>query len=189
MIFRNWLLVILSFLVFSIASCSGGLEDVPLTDEEIYANNVKLINEFLESKGLLDSVVVTKSGLRYVVLTEGTGYTVDSLDVPKISYIGKLLDNTSFVAPGEGEFTVFGGQVFNVRGINEGLDSMRVGSKHLILVPSKLGYGRTGISTIPANTPFYYEIEILELQREKIDNWIIENNYQNITTTLPSGLM
>lgn len=175
--------------LLGVFSC-GGLEEVPLSDSEILASDLNIINTWLENKGLTDSVIVTSSKLRYIPTVVGTGLKLDSGDVVQVGYVGRFFDDRIFGQSTEGSplsFALHSGQV--IRGFNEGVDSMRVGSKYKLLIPSHLAYGRQGSGPIDPNTPVYFDIEVLANPEEQIIlDWIEESEYADQIITLPNGL-
>lgn len=105
------------------------------------------------------------TGLRSVVLKEGTGERVTTGDLVGVHYVGKLLDGTVFDKAEEGdkpfEFRVGRGQVID--GWEEGLQQMRVGEKRILIVPYELGYGSRGQPPkIPRRATLVFEVEVIK---------------------------
>jgi FKBP-type peptidyl-prolyl cis-trans isomerase len=48
-----------------------------------------------------------------------------------------------------------------IPGFEEGILKMRVGEKAALVLPSKIAYGTNGNSTIPPNSPLYFEVEVV----------------------------
>lgn len=71
---------------------------------------------------------------------------------------GKLIYDSSFNA-GTLTFVVGTGAV--IAGFDEGILKMRVGEKAALIMPSKIAYGANGNSTIPPNSPLYFEVEVV----------------------------
>jgi FKBP-type peptidyl-prolyl cis-trans isomerase FklB len=127
------------------------------------------INEALErrSRETIDKfskegVTTTASGLKYIVLTVGTGSipTVDS--TVEVHYAGRLLDGTVFDSSvGRGVPAQFGvTQV--IEGWVEVLQLMPEGSKWEVYIPSDLAYGEKGSGPIGQNQDLIFEIELLQ---------------------------
>ena len=91
-----------------------------------------------------DGFITTSSGLRYRVLEQGSGEKPTSRSRVLIHYSTKLSDGTvvdsSYL---RGEPDVFAVRDL-VRGFQEALRLMPVGSHYEVVVPSRLGYGRRG---------------------------------------------
>lgn len=108
--------------------------------------------------------ITTDSGLRYVVVAEGTGETPASGAMVKVHYTGKLLDGTKFdssVDRGQPiDFPVGQGRV--IKGWDEALLSMKKGEKRVLIIPSSLGYGPSGRGPIPPNATMVFDVELID---------------------------
>lgn len=91
-----------------------------------------------------DGFITTSSGLRYKVLEQGDGERPTSRSRVRIHYSTKLSDGTlidsSYL---RGEPEVLGMREL-VRGFQEALRLMPVGSHYEVVVPGRLAYGRRG---------------------------------------------
>ncbi|MCG8326519.1 MAG: FKBP-type peptidyl-prolyl cis-trans isomerase [Chitinophagales bacterium] len=111
-----------------------------------------------------DQLQETESGLKYVVLEEGTGAKATPGNQVKVHYYGVLAeDGTMFDNSfGRGEPFGFGlGEGRVIRGWDEGIALLNVGSKAVLFIPAELGYGANGAPpTIPpgAELAFYVEL-------------------------------
>lgn len=128
--------------------------------------NIQAGKVFMEANGKKPGVVTTASGLQYEVLVAGTG-----TEKPKISskvrchYEGKTLDGTIFDSSiKRGEPIVF---PLNgvIRGWQEGVQLMTVGSKFKFVIPSELAYGerQAGQFITPGST-LIFEVELLGIE-------------------------
>ena len=112
-----------------------------------------------------EKTITTSSGLQYVVLKEGTGAAAKAGDKVKVHYTGWLTDGKKFdssVDRGKPfEFTL--GQKKVIKGWEEGVALMKVGSKHKLIIPADLGYGERGAGggLIPPNATLVFEVELL----------------------------
>lgn len=133
--------------------------------EEDFAE-VKLEGEkFLEKNKDEEGVMVTDSGLQYIVLEEGTGEKPSSESKVKVHYHGTLIDGTVFDSSvDKGTPAQFGvSQV--IKGWTEGLQLMPVGSKFKFFIPQELGYGgnpRPGGKIRPFDA-LIFEVELIEI--------------------------
>jgi len=123
-------------------------------------------NAFLEANKSKEGVVVTPSGLQYIVLTQGTGKKPTLKDKVKVNYHGTLPDGTVF------DSSVDRGQpaTFAVEGVISGwmeaLQLMPVGSKYRVIVPPDLGYGRRGARPpIGPNAVLIFDMELLDIEK------------------------
>ena len=108
--------------------------------------------------------VVPASGLRYVVLKQGTGSASPKMGTAvTVHYVGKLLDGTVFDSSiDRGQPAVFKvGQV--IQGWNEALMGMKKGEKRILIIPPSLGYGSRGYpGVIPGDSWLVFEVELID---------------------------
>ncbi|KAK1947965.1 FK506-binding protein 4 [Phytophthora citrophthora] len=81
-----------------------------------------------------------------------------------IVYRGRLTNGKQFDATQNRKkpFTFRHGIGDVIKGMDIGIEGMRVGSKRTITIPSRLGYGREGAGpTIPGNSDLIFEIEVV----------------------------
>ncbi len=121
------------------------------------------------TSGQLDSELTkTASGLKYKILTEGTGQQPKSGDKIEVNYFGALTDGNMFdnsYQRGEPfSFQVGMGQV--IPGWDEGLVLMKEGGTAIFFIPAALGYGAQGSPpVIPANAELIFYVEFLGIQK------------------------
>lgn len=124
----------------------------------------ELESTFLADNGERDGIVVRPSGLQYEVLTEGTG-PIPTLEQKVVAhYEGRLLTgkvfDSSYKRGQPATFPVNG----LIRGWQEALQIMPVGSKWRLFVPSNLGYGARGAGEdIPGNATLIFDLELLSI--------------------------
>ncbi len=107
----------------------------------------------------------TASGLKYVVVKEGTGKSPVATDRVKVNYSGRLLDGTQFDSSYDrGEPIVF---PLNgvIKGWTEGLQLMKEGGTTIFYIPSDIAYGPTGTpgGPIPPNAPLIFTVDLIEV--------------------------
>ena len=113
-------------------------------------------------------IVTTASGLKYQDLTVGDGAEVKAGDTASMHYTGWLEDGTKFdssVDRGQPfDFPLGAGRV--IKGWDEGVAGMRIGSKRKLTIPPELGYGATGAAggVIPPDATLIFEVELLAIK-------------------------
>ncbi len=109
----------------------------------------------------------TSSGLQYVDLVTGDGREAHVGETAFVHYTGWLEDGTKFdssVDRGEPfSFRLGAGRV--IKGWDEGVVGMRIGTKRKLIIPPQLGYGSRGAGRIiPPNATLIFEVELLDLR-------------------------
>jgi FKBP-type peptidyl-prolyl cis-trans isomerase FklB len=127
--------------------------------------NKKEGEAFLTSNKTQEGVVTLPDGLQYKVLKEGAGPKPQANDSVVCNYRGTLLDKTEFDSSYKhGQPATFRvGQV--IKGWNEALQLMPVGSKWQLFIPADLAYGPRGAGgVIGPNATLVFEVELLSIQ-------------------------
>jgi FKBP-type peptidyl-prolyl cis-trans isomerase len=113
-----------------------------------------------------NTMITTASGLKYMVLKQGTGtVSPKPTDTVTVDYTGTLLDGTVFDSSiKRGEPATFGvSQV--IPGWVEGLQLMHVGDKFKFEIPANLAYGANSPTPlIPPNSTLVFEVELHSIQ-------------------------
>lgn len=130
-------------------------------------NNEKAGKQYLADNAKVEGVKVTKSGLQYKVIEEGTGEKPGPNDVVTVHYQGRLIDGTVFDSSIErGEPATFAvGQV--IPGWVEGLQMMQEGATWQLTIPSELAYGNHGTGPIQPNSTLIFDVKLLKVQHNK----------------------
>lgn len=120
--------------------------------------------KFLEQNAKRDDVIVTESGLQYVIIDDGKGGKPSLSSRVRTHYHGTLIDGTvfdsSFQRGEPSEFPVNG----VIPGWTEALQLMDVGSKWKLYIPHHLAYGEQGAGgKIGPCSTLIFDIELLEI--------------------------
>lgn len=111
--------------------------------------------------------IVTSSGLQYLDLVKGSGREAHVGETASVHYTGWLKDGTKFdssVDRGQPfQFRLGAGRV--IKGWDEGVVGMNIGSKRKLIIPPNLGYGARGAGrVIPPNATLIFDVELLDLR-------------------------
>ncbi len=119
--------------------------------------------DYMEINKTKEGMITTESGLQYRVIKQGSGKKPTATDKVKVHYTGTLTDGTKFDSSYDrgtpAEFPVNG----VIRGWQEGLQLMPVGSKYEFVIPPELGYGNRDLGSIPPNSILLFEVELLDI--------------------------
>jgi FKBP-type peptidyl-prolyl cis-trans isomerase FkpA len=134
------------------------------------ADSVTTLAKSYSDGALNDKIKTTPSGLKYIILKEGTGSNVKEGNVAAMHYYGVLKTGKRFDdSYTRGQFLpVQVGAHQVIPGWDEGLQLLKEGSVAVLFVPSKLGYGeqgmpgRKGDAGIPANSELLFYMEVMK---------------------------
>lgn len=112
-------------------------------------------------------MVTTDSGLKYVDVIEGKDRTAEYGETAIVHYTGWLENGTKFDSSVDRnepfQFRLGAGRV--IRGWDEGVVGMKIGSKRKLIIPPHLAYGQRGAGRIiPPNATLTFEVELLDLR-------------------------
>lgn len=127
--------------------------------------NKKEGEAFLAANKSKEGVTVRPSGLQIKVLKEGTGATPKATDTVKVHYKGTLLNGKEF----DSSYKRNEPATFPVNrvipGWTEALQTMKVGSKVQLWIPSELAYKESGQGAdIGPNSMLIFEVELLGIE-------------------------
>jgi len=109
----------------------------------------------------------TASGLEYIEVEAGTGTQAEAGKTVSVHYTGKFQDGKVFdssVSRGEPiKFPLGQGRV--IKGWNEGIALMKVGTKAQLIIPPDLAYGERGAGgVIPPNATLVFDVELVDVK-------------------------
>ena len=146
--------------------CIG--EFVQKANEKKSAGAKKAGIDFLAANAKKPGVVTLPSGLQYEVVKAGTDATKPTLtDKVKCHYHGTLLDGSIFDSSMDrGEPVVFPVNGV-IKGWQEALQLMTVGSKWKLYVPSDLAYGDSSPSaSIGPGSLLVFDVELISIEKD-----------------------
>ena len=120
-------------------------------------------NAFLKENAKKKNVKKRKSGLQYIIEKEGNGPTPKASDTVMVKYAGKLTNGMTFdqsSQPVELELSKV------IKGWQEGIPLMKVGSKFKFFVPYSLGYGEFGVPRkIPPYSTLIFDVKLVGIKK------------------------
>ena len=147
--------VLISVLLMVLFACTDKVDEnyAEINDQEIL--------DYLEENNL--TATKHESGLYYFIHNEGTGVVPSIYGSVTIKYKGWLTDGTIFDQTTGASTMTF--PLSNlVTGWQIGLPLIKEGGKITLYLPSQLGYGSSGSSSIPANSVIIFDIELVMVQ-------------------------
>ncbi|MPV86057.1 FKBP-type peptidyl-prolyl cis-trans isomerase [Ostreibacterium oceani] len=130
---------------------------------EAAAKNKAEADALLAENQAKDGVVVTDSGLQYLVVSEGNGDKPTAEDTVRVHYKGTFADGTEFDSSySRGEPAEFPVNAV-IPGWVEALQLMSEGGKFELVIPPELAYGDQGPANIGPSRALKFEVELIEI--------------------------
>lgn len=140
-----------------ISSCRSNIED------DIEANK-EAGQEFLKANAQKPGVVVLPSGVQYKVITMGDGARPTASSTVSCHYVGRLIDGRTFDSSIErGKPNSFPISAV-IRGWQEVLPMMPVGSEWQIYIPYDYAYGIYSVNIIKPFSTLIFDIKLLAIE-------------------------
>lgn len=119
--------------------------------------------------------LTTDGGVRKTILTHGTGPDIPSKAYVTVHYVlrfedGKIIDS-SRARNSPFSFQLGSGSV--ILGWEKAIQTMKKGEKSLIRVEPDYGYGSSSVGPIPANTVLFFEVEMIDAQKDPPTNTLL----------------
>ncbi|MCC7411725.1 MAG: FKBP-type peptidyl-prolyl cis-trans isomerase [Gammaproteobacteria bacterium] len=132
---------------------------------EMARQNLETGRAYLAKNKEDPAVKALESGLQYKVLREGTGPRPKATDTVKVHYTGTLLDGREFDSSHRRKEAAVLPLNSVIKGWQEALQLMPVGSKWQVFVPASLAYGARGAgAAIGPNETLVFDIELLGIE-------------------------
>jgi FKBP-type peptidyl-prolyl isomerase-like protein len=104
------------------------------------------------------------------VLVEGVGPPIKQGERAVIAYQLELGNGTFIDRAGISQpYRFILGSPNIIRGLNLGVEGMKVGEKRRLTVPPDLGYGSRDQGVIPPNSTLYFEVELVRIESPDIE--------------------
>lgn len=127
------------------------------------ANMVKATVTDYKAGKLNSKLTKTASGLKVLIVEQGSGAALKRGEEIKVHYYGSLTNgnmfDNSFERGQAMPFPVGVGRM--IPGFDEGAMMLNHGGKGYFFIPSELGYGPQGQGTIPPNSELIFYVEVL----------------------------
>ncbi|PCI51770.1 MAG: peptidylprolyl isomerase [Alphaproteobacteria bacterium] len=133
-------------------------------------------------------VYTTESGLKYEILTVGTGASPTAEDSVTVHYEGTLMDGTKFDSSYDRGETISFALNRVIKGWTEGLQLMKEGAKYKFTIPSELAYGEQGGGPIPPNSDLIFIVELFKVNVDEGKEFLKLNKEKSGIKTTDSGL-
>jgi peptidylprolyl isomerase len=116
--------------------------------------------------GLPGKEINKDSGLRMIEHIVGDGEKPTSGQTVSVHYRGYLANNVQFDSSHDRgkPFTFNVGEGRVIKGWDEAILDMNVGSKRTLIIPPDLGYGGRGAGAIPPNSTLIFEVELIDIK-------------------------
>jgi peptidylprolyl isomerase len=103
--------------------------------------------------------------LQHEEIIVGTGASPKVGQRVTVHYVGTLADGTKFDSSRDRgtpfSFTFGVGQV--IQGWDQGLETMKVGGRRMLIIPPHLGYGNRAAGSIPPNSTLHFDVELISI--------------------------
>lgn len=113
--------------------------------------------------------ITTDSGLKYFIVKEGRGDRVEEGKEVTMHGIGTLQNGEVFWETRESNspFYFITGTKSVIKGVEEGVNKMRVGDRWIFILPPEIAYGNRQRGPIPPNSTLVFDYEVLDITNPK----------------------
>lgn len=157
------------FIIYRSIQVSGQTQaSISATETYIAANPpvASPLSPDAQFPGLISDTVKTASGLQYKDIAVGNGDKAQAGQTVSVQYTGWLANGTKFdssLSAGKPfEFTLGKGSV--IKGWDEGIAGMNVGTTRILIIPPDLAYGARDNGSIPANSTLVFQVQLLAIK-------------------------
>jgi len=152
---KSTLVLLLVFISFS--ACTD-------SDADLLEAEKVLLQEYLTQNNI--TTEATASGLYYIETIAGAGNKPTVGQTVEVHYTGTFIDGEKFDSSYDRgvpfKFILGAGQV--IKGWDEGISYMKVGTEATLIIPSNLGYGSNPPSGIPPYSTLIFKVKLLGIE-------------------------
>lgn len=151
---RATVYLLLVVLAVSFSGCLDSDDDIITTEEQLEID-ISIIDAYLNDNNI--DAIVDPTGLRYVIIEEGTGDFPEVSDRVNVSYEGRLLsDQSVFDSADSVSFPIRN----LILGWQIGIPKLRESGSAILYIPSVYAYGTRGQGSIPPNANLIFDITL-----------------------------
>ena len=151
----------------SLAYGSKKIGKIPANTTVILGIKVlKAEQAFYETTG--KDTIKFSTGLKKILVTEGIDEIVKPFNNVSLQFTGYVLNQKKYKRVFQSSQTNSALAIFQlgasrfVKGLDQGIATMKVNEKAHFIVPPELGFGKETSGVIPGNSTLYFDIEVLE---------------------------
>lgn len=123
------------------------------------------LEEYLKANNI--NAKQSPDGIFYTIEKEGKGKTPRRGNYIQITYVGKLLDGTTFDQSTENEPFVFRlGLRQVIEGWEKSFSFLKEGTHATLYIPPALGYGKRKVGKVPENAPLVFSIKFEKIMTD-----------------------
>lgn len=165
-----------AFFLIILMSCDPPVQEQYVPEEDPYKEQFIRTNRYMQIRNqdqiaaFIERVgweaVRRPSGLWIILEEEGQGPLITDNDVVSFAFSLSLLDGTPCYEAGpENPKQIIVGKGGVESGVNEGVKSLKNGSRAVLLIPPHLAHGNFGDrNKVPGNSVLIYRIEVLNVR-------------------------
>jgi FKBP-type peptidyl-prolyl cis-trans isomerase len=156
--------VLVLFLAGLVSSCMKSDDTSSSNTAETEAALLKSWKTKMKSTNIAYDSTATK--IFYVIdkTKVGTGAKVTTGNTVTVKYTGTFMDGTIFDSSDNFSYVHKSSGQRMIAGWEEGIELLNKGAKATFLIPSSLAYGPYGYYSIPAYSPLFFIIEVVDIK-------------------------
>ena len=108
------------------------------------------------------NATIHPSGIRYEIVSPGSGAVAGNNSAISVKYTGKLIDGTIFDQSTVATPLIPMSNL--IAGWQIGIPLIQKGGKIRLIIPSSLAYGCKGKNPIPSSAILYFDVELIDVQ-------------------------